>query len=607
VQEGRNPAPELAVTKVDALLELWRTRMLRPVFWTAALFSTLTVSLFAGQLWRQGPLGPAAWAAGLLLVLWYATLGNWHAVRLRIGLTLAAMYGASVLLLCTHGLGAGGFLSTFGFVAMTAVLRGRRAALLAVGLALATLALGAAGFVSGLLRVDDPALLDPTNPWNWLRITVFGAGIVAGVGGTGMLLLGELERALEQHGELVRRLSREAEEREEAMKALASAQERLVHAHKLEAVGLLSGGVAHDFNNTLTVILSYGELLRSRLGADRPLADLADQIVQAAEQGGELTKQLLTFSRRQIVKPRVLDVQQVLKASERAITRLVPRSVRVVRPEHHEPLLLNIDATQLQQAVLNLALNARDAMPEGGELRIEAEALSLKERGPLPILPGHYVVVRVRDDGVGMSEELQAKIFEPFFTTKEPGLGTGLGLSNVREAVEAAGGHLSVESQPGKGATFSLFFPRVQARASGVSERKPGPERAQATLLVVDDEPQIREVIQTMLSESGYDALTADTARAALAIVKERPVDLLCTDLVMPDMSGAKLLDEVRKVQPGLPVVVCSAYGTDEMLSKRIAHGDVVFLAKPFTRKDLLEAVERALGRRSESSPSIAG
>jgi two-component system cell cycle sensor histidine kinase/response regulator CckA len=281
--------------------------------------------------------------------------------------------------------------------------------------------------------------------------------------------------------------------------------------------------------------------------------------------------------------------------------RLVPKAVHIKRPQHPEQLFLNIDPTQLQQAVLNLALNARDAMPEGGELRLEADSLQVHERGTLGIEPGPYVVVRVRDGGMGMSEEILSRIFEPFFTTKEPGLGTGLGLSNVRDTVKAAGGTLAVESTPGQGSTFTLYFPRVEARVSGVEDRKPKREHAQLTLMVVDDEPQIREVIQTMLGELGYDALTADSARAALAIAKDRHIDLLCSDLVMPDMSGVKLADEVRNVHPGLPVVMCSAYGTDDVLSKRVARGDVVFLAKPFTRNELIEAVERALGRRSET------
>jgi CheY-like chemotaxis protein len=337
--------------------------------------------------------------------------------------------------------------------------------------------------------------------------------------------------------------------------------------------------------------------MKSRLGAQNPLSDLADQIIQAAEQGGDLTKQLLTFTRRQMVKPRTVEVQQVLRNTERALQRLVPRSIKVHRIDLGEELFINIDPTQLQQALLNLALNARDAMPEGGDLYLEANGCELESAKNVPVLPGKYVALRVRDTGTGMNEETQARMFEPFFTTKEPGLGTGLGLSNVRETTEAAGGFIDVQSELGSGSVLTLYFPRTEAHTSGVESTGPMLRQEPATILVVDDEPQIREVICAMLSDRGYLVKSADGAKSALALLKSESIDLICTDLVMPDLSGPKLIEEMKRCRPETPIIVCSAYGIDEEVSRKVALGQALFLAKPFTSNALLELVHKALSR----------
>ncbi|MFT3926162.1 MAG: response regulator [Myxococcales bacterium] len=372
-------------------------------------------------------------------------------------------------------------------------------------------------------------------------------------------------------------------------------EEGAQHIQRLEVVGRLAGGIAHDFNNTLTVILSYGELMKTRLGPEHPVTELANHVVEAAEHGAALTKQLLTFTRRQVVKPRAVEVRQLLGSTERALARVIPRTIQVHRSQGEDELFVKLDALQLQQAVLNLVLNARDAMPFGGDLYLQIEGVDVPNGNPHGLLPGAYVVLRVRDTGLGIAPDVLPHIFEPFFTTKEPGRGTGLGLSNVREITEASGGHVTVQSELGRGSEFSLYFPRVESRPSGVQSRAPTGRSHRATLLVVDDEPQIREVIQTMLSEGGFLVKTAETGSEALAQLADEPVDLVCTDLVMPDMTGAALIDEVRKVHPRLPVVVCSAYGSDADVSRRVTSGDAWFLAKPFTRTDLLEVVERAL------------
>jgi CheY-like chemotaxis protein len=250
-------------------------------------------------------------------------------------------------------------------------------------------------------------------------------------------------------------------------------------------------------------------------------------------------------------------------------------------------------------------------MPFGGDLYLQVEAVDVKAGEPLNLMPGAYVVLRVRDTGLGIEPDVLPHIFEPFFTTKEPGRGTGLGLSNVREISEASGGHVTVQSELGRGSEFALYFPRVDSRPSGVQSKVPSARAHRVTLLVVDDEPQIREVIHTMLTEGGYLVKTAETGSEALKMLAVEPVDLVCTDLVMPDMTGAALIDEVRKLHPRLPFVVCSAYGSDADISRRVMTGEAWFLAKPFTRSDLLEVVQRALHvqrkRALEESPASQG
>jgi signal transduction histidine kinase/ActR/RegA family two-component response regulator len=575
--------------------------------WAGALLGSISGSVYGYQQAMAG-----AWSAftvnlAVLAGLWTAAASGRISDPARIKLGLAVLYAAGTVSLFTMGLCTESMLGLFGFATMTALLAGMRWARAAFALVLLTTAVGGLLFVTGALTLHEPSPVSPENPWNWVRSAIFACAVIAAVAGGTSFLLRELVSALKERTELIERLRKEAQERERTHAQLVETQERLLHAHKLEVVGRLAGGIAHDFNNTLTVILSYGELIKSRLGRDHPIAELAEQIIQAAEQGGDLTKQLLTFTRRQVVKPRTIDVQQILRNTERALARLVPRSIQIRRVESPDELYVTIDPTQLQQAILNLALNARDAMADGGELTLEVSGSDLRTPGDLPLLAGHYVLIRVRDTGTGMTRETLSRLFEPFFTTKEPGLGTGLGLANVRETTEAAGGHVSVQSELGKGSALTLYLPRADARISGVETTQPASSPRHHTVLVVDDEPQIREVIRTMLIDNEYIVRTADSARVALDILRSDRVDLVCTDLVMPEMSGSKLIDELKRIKPGMPVVVCSAYGTDDDVSRRVTRGEVLFLSKPFTRKELLEVVSRAIASQPNGHPLAAG
>ena len=406
--------------------------------------------------------------------------------------------------------------------------------------------------MSGALVIDGPSPVDPTNPWNWARSALFASAVIAAVAGGTSFLLRELVKTLKERTDLIQKLRDEALEREKTHAQLAETQERLLHAHKLEVVGRLAGGIAHDFNNTLTVILSYGELIKSRLGRDNPISELADQVIQAAEQGGDLTKQLLTFTRRQIVKPRTVDVQQILRNTERALTRLVPRSINIRRIESPDELYVTIDPTQLQQAILNLALNARDAMADGGgDLFLEASQLrSARPRRAAAdarsLRAGARARHRHRHARPRRCRACSSRSSPPRSPAWAPDSASPT--CARRPTPRAATWRSRVSSARAR--ELTLYLPRADARISGVEATQPTSSARQHTLLVVDDEPQIREVIRTMLVDNGYVVRTADSARLALEILRDEQIDLVCTDLVMPEMSGSKLIDELKRTRP---------------------------------------------------------
>jgi signal transduction histidine kinase len=361
---------------------------------------------------------------------------------------------------------------------------------------------------------------------------------------------------------------------------LRTREERLVQSQKMEAVGRLAGGVAHDFNNLLTVINGYAHLLVGRLPAADPNRRVAEKMLQAGERAADLTRRLLSFSRKQMVQPAVLDLNDVVRDAESMLRRLIGEEVRL-RCELGDGLArVEADRSQIQLAILNLALNARDAMPAGGELLIRTA----------PDRDG--VVLEVTDDGVGMDEETRRRAFEPFFTTKEPGKGTGLGLSSVYGIVRQAGGEVTLESAPGRGTRARIRLPRAEERAAP-SEAEP--ERASArggeTILVVEDEPEVRELAAHALRGFGYRVLEARSGEEALARwPRADGVDLLLTDVVMGGMRGPELAARMRAARPGLRVLYVSGYAEAESEG---AAG--VFLAKPFRPEALAARVREAL------------
>ena len=393
-------------------------------------------------------------------------------------------------------------------------------------------------------------------------------------------------------------------------------------AQKLESLGRLAGGVAHDFNNLLTVILSCSEILLEDRQEGRVvrLEDI-EGIRSAGERARDLTRQLLAFARKQVIAPVQLDLNSAVIASERLLRRVLGEDVRLVVEVAPTPLPVLADPGQLEQVLLNLAVNARDAMPRGGTLTITTAAVDLAGGAPpvlqavralqagqplpagpgVPAGPGGWVEVVVRDTGAGMPPEVMAHLFEPFFTTKEQGKGTGLGLATVHGVVAQAGGHLHVESEPGAGTAFHLWLPRTVALPPAPAPAGPRPSgRGTETVLVVEDDPQVRQVTLKALRAAGYQVLAAERGEEALALLHghQGQVDLVVSDVVMPGMSGREVADALRVLRPGLQVLFVSGYTQDAIAHHGVLEDGVELLEKPFTPATLLARVRALLDRR---------
>ena len=373
---------------------------------------------------------------------------------------------------------------------------------------------------------------------------------------------------------------------------------------KMEAVGRLAGGVAHDFNNLTQVITGYGELLLDRLPEVDPTRELVGEMKKAGERAAALTRQLLAFSRQQVIAPRVLDLNAVVADVEKMLLRLVGEDVALTTAL--DPLLgrVRADPGQVEQVLLNLVINARDAMPRGGKLTIETRNVELDEgyaRLRPEALPGPYVLLAVSDTGVGMDEATRARVFEPFFTTKELGKGTGLGLATVYGVVKQAKGYVYLYSEPGRGTTFKVYLPRVEEEAEAVESRAPpsGSLSGTETLLLVEDEDAVRALTREILQMGGYTVLEAGNGAEALRLCERHggPVHLLVTDVVMPEVGGRELADRLTALRPGLKVLYLSGYADDAVVRHGVLGSEVAFLQKPFSIDALARKVREVLNR----------
>jgi signal transduction histidine kinase len=415
------------------------------------------------------------------------------------------------------------------------------------------------------------------------------------IGATDYLLKDRLGRL----GKAVERALGEAQGRTERKQLEA----QFIEAQKMEVVGQLAGGVAHDFNNILGVIIGYGDLAKDALGPENPVHKHIEEILHAADRATGLTRQLLLFSRKQTVQPVVLDLNDAVENMKKMLRRLIDENIELVIVPGKGIGRIKADAGHIGQVLMNLAVNARDAMPNGGKLTIESNNVTLDESGARAhpdAKPGSYVMLSIRDTGTGMTDEVKARLFEAFFTTKPKGKGTGLGLATCQTIVKQCGGFIEVQSEPGKGTAFRIYFPQVDQALDVTAQpaaAKP-PARGTETILLVEDEPTVRHLAFNILQSQGYNVLSAHNGQEGLRVAREckdKSIRLAITDVIMPQMSGKVMAEWLKESCPDLKVLFTSGYTDDALVQHGMLEPGIAFLPKPYTAASLTRKVREIL------------
>jgi len=413
----------------------------------------------------------------------------------------------------------------------------------------------------------------------------------------------EANRLLREHQEeLEARVEARTADLRQANEDLRKSEEQLRQSQKLEAVGRLAGGIAHDFNNLLSVILSYGDMLSYELKPnDHALADL-EEIKKAGRRAADLTRQMLAFSRQQVLDLRILDLNEIVGSVNKMLTRILGEDIELKTLLAPRLAKVKADPGQVEQVLMNLVVNARDAMPTGGNLTIETANVELDlayVRDHVGVTRGSYVMIAVSDNGVGMDKATQARVFEPFFTTKELGKGTGLGLSTVFGIVRQSGGNIWLYSEPGVGTTFKIYLPRAEGKVDWSPSLVPraAEVRGTETILLVEDQDQVRKVAAGILEKAGYHVLEARSPGEALLVSEQHPVKihLLLTDVVMPKMNGRQLAERIGSMRPEIRIIFMSGYTDNVILHHGVLDSGVSFLQKPFTPNSLSRKVRQVL------------
>ena len=431
-------------------------------------------------------------------------------------------------------------------------------------------------------------------------------------GATDYVLKQRLGRLVPSVQRALRELDDRAE-RKRAEEALRQSEKQFRQSQKMEAVGRLAGGIAHDFNNLLTVIMGYSQVLLTELGPQHRLRGKIDETLKAGERAAMLIRQLLTFSSKQSLDPKILSLNTAVTSLESLLRRLIGEDIHLVSRLDPTNARLRADQSQLEQVLANLVVNARDAMPSGGTLTIETAQVELT-RSPVyhltPLPPGHYVRLTVSDTGCGMDRKTQAHIFEPFFTTKEEGKGTGLGLSTVFGIVTQCGGAIDVASRVGHGTRFDLYFPSVESDIPATVRPEPSaqPQRGTETILLVEDEPSVRTLVRDELRKLGYRVVEAKNGVDACLLATQQggSLQLLLTDVVMPGMGGRELAQHLSAIKPDLRTLFISGYMDDIGIMAGQEEGMTMFLQKPFTPEVLARAVRSLLDSSAVSETAGA-
>jgi two-component system, cell cycle sensor histidine kinase and response regulator CckA len=404
----------------------------------------------------------------------------------------------------------------------------------------------------------------------------------------------------------VRRAIQEVEDRTERRRLEA----QLIEAQKMEVIGHLASGVAHDFNNILAVIMGYSDMITSDLEPDSPVLKYAEEIQHAAERAAGLTQQLLVFSRKETVQPVVLDLDDVVTNLDKILRRLIGENIEMTIVPGKQAGRFKADPGYIGQVLMNLVVNARDAMPNGGKLSIATSNVTLDEnhaRAHTGVVPGDYVMLTVSDTGTGMTDEVKARMFEAFFTTKSSGKGTGLGLATCKTIVQQSGGHIDVDTEVGKGTTFKIYFPRVEQPPDvAVKPVQTVPlSGGTETLLVVEDEPSVRHLAGDILEAQGYEVIRASNGQHALHVAREHkgsPICLVITDVIMPQMSGKVMAEWLKTTYPDLKILFTSGYTDDAIAQHGVLKSGVAFLPKPYTPVALASAVRAMLDNESDTA-----
>jgi signal transduction histidine kinase/ActR/RegA family two-component response regulator len=533
-------------------------------------------------------------AYGWLSVAFCLTVGYARAIDYRVkawGLIGSVLFTSMLILTSAESDRGAGTANLIMGVGLAALVLGRRGVII-TGAAAAALLLGCAlGYSRGWLPYAPISPFIEASFASWMGTALNVLAALAVLVASSTYLLQRLQDALATKNRVVENLREESARRMAALEELQRAQNRLIEAQRLETVGMLAGGLAHDMNNALTVILAETQMM------DRE-PEAAENIQTAANHVAQLTRQLLSFGRKAVVQPRRIDLVETVHGALHTLRRALPKDVHVDEVLGDAPVHVIADPTEIQQLVFNLAMNARDAMPRGGTLTVTLETLRAVEGA------GRVRLV-VRDTGTGMDAETKARIFEPFFTTKSHGRGTGLGLATVRGIIDRRGGEIAVDSAPGRGTAFTMVFPEATATSDAPTPTPPnaGPALVHhRRALVVDDDDAVRAVVVRGLRAAGFVVSDVNRAQAALDLARQarEAFDLVWTDVVMPDGAPVDLVQWIEAHAPRTGIIVCSGFTTDQVMQRGIDTGHYVFVPKPFTIDDVGDATTRALRLRDE-------